>query len=214
MAEPVWYYARGEVERGPFTLLQIKALANASKVRPDDLVWREGMENWTAAKEITELFPPAGLIGDSAPPTEPGLGTEARTAPKVPGAKSSLEYQGELQNVLRRVVRVLSVVGVVLILGTRGCESLGERHVVRLNATAEISALEKSSNAEAHKLAAAKSSLDHQKFALARGVALYLGLLVLLVGATGLMLLTDRQESWFGLGVILVVIFALLETLV
>src|SRR5262245_10616945 len=66
MADPVWYYARGEVERGPFTLTQIKALANASKLRPDDLVWKEGMDNWTAAKEVAELFPPAGLVADAA----------------------------------------------------------------------------------------------------------------------------------------------------
>ena len=214
MAEPVWYYARGEVERGPFTLLQIKALANASKVRPDDLVWREGMENWTAAREVTELFPPAGLIGDSAVLKGPGFGTETRSVPKVPGAASALELSNDLQNALRRVVRGLAVLGVVLILGTRGCESLGDRHVARLHAMAEISELEKSANAEAEKLAAAKSTLDHQKFALARGVALYLGLLVLLGGATGMMLLTDRHESWFGLGVILVVILSLLETLV
>src|SRR5688572_15925113 len=139
MAEPVWYYARGDVERGPFTLTQIKALANASKLRPDDLVWKEGMENWTAAREVSELFPSAsaGLVGDSTPPNGSEVIPESKASAK--GAKSSGPLNGELRAVFQRIVRVLAWLGIALVVGTRGCESLSEQRVARLNAVAEIS---------------------------------------------------------------------------
>ena len=58
MSDPVWYYARGETRKGALSTGQMKALAAAGKIRPDDLVWKEGMENWLPAGEIPELFPP------------------------------------------------------------------------------------------------------------------------------------------------------------
>ena len=44
MSDSVWYYARGEQEKGPITTVQIKALSAAGKLQKDDFVWKEGMD--------------------------------------------------------------------------------------------------------------------------------------------------------------------------
>lgn len=210
MADPVWYYARGEVERGPFTLTQIKALANASKLRPDDLVWKEGMENWTAARDVAELFPPASPVGDSAATngsnglSDTRITAEIRHRPTAP-------INGELRNVLHRVARVLTVVGVLVVVGTRGCESLSERNVTRLNAVAQLAGIESSGNVDAQKRSAEKAALEHQGFAFLRGIVLYMGLTVLLMGATGFVVVADRHERWLGVGLILVVLLGVIS---
>jgi hypothetical protein len=211
VAELVWYYARGGVERGPFTLTQIRALANASKLRPDDLVWKEGMDNWTAAREVNELFPAAGLVGDQAGSNGAEAAGDARSVPTA--ARSSLALPGETQDAFQRVARALAFLGAVLVVGTRGCESLGERRATRLSAVAELSALENAATAEEDKRTATTAALEHQANAFARGVALQMGLLVLLAGAIGLTLLSDRYECALGIGLVLVVIFSVLGNL-
>lgn len=213
MADPVWFYARGEVERGPFTLPQIRALANASKLRPDDLVWKEGMENWTAARHVAELFPAAGLIGDPSGSNGMGISAEARSAPTDSAARGSSTLTNEMRDVFRRVVRALTFLGAVLVVGTYGCETLSARRVTRLAAIAEISALDKSPSVSEEKQVATRATLNHQASAFTRAVALQMGLLVLLAGAIGLMMFADRYERWLGVGVILVVIFSALRTL-
>ena len=57
MSESIWYYARGESEQGPISSAQIKALAATGALRRDDLVWKEGMQNWLPASDVDELFP-------------------------------------------------------------------------------------------------------------------------------------------------------------
>jgi hypothetical protein len=69
-----WYVARkgqGEGKRyGPVPLNQLRDLVDSGKVRPDDLVWNEGMTNWQRADQCPELFPaPApGPAYDRPPP--------------------------------------------------------------------------------------------------------------------------------------------------
>jgi hypothetical protein len=52
----VWYCASGAERSGPFTAEQLNSLARTSKLRPDDLVWREGMDKWEVAKSVNGLF--------------------------------------------------------------------------------------------------------------------------------------------------------------
>jgi hypothetical protein len=78
MAEPMWYYAAGDEERGPITAAELKTLAQSGQLAAADLVWREGMEDWAPASDIRGLFsktaeppvaPPAGV--EPPPPTVP-----------------------------------------------------------------------------------------------------------------------------------------------
>jgi hypothetical protein len=58
-----WYVARrgqdGNKRYGPVPLHQLRDLVDAGNVRPDDLVWREGMAQWQRADECEALARPA-----------------------------------------------------------------------------------------------------------------------------------------------------------
>jgi hypothetical protein len=56
MPDVQWYYARNEKQFGPVSAGELKQLANAGDLAPDDLLWREGMEAWTTAINLRGLF--------------------------------------------------------------------------------------------------------------------------------------------------------------
>ncbi len=47
MAEVQWYYARNDQQFGPVSAAELKQLAEAGRLSPDDLLWRGRMEQWT-----------------------------------------------------------------------------------------------------------------------------------------------------------------------
>lgn len=51
-----WKYKHGNQELGPVTSAQLKKLATAGKLAPDDLVWKEGLSDWVAARRVKGLF--------------------------------------------------------------------------------------------------------------------------------------------------------------
>ncbi|GAB4130864.1 MAG: hypothetical protein Kow0040_09290 [Thermogutta sp.] len=77
-----WYYAKGERKIGPITASELKRLAQSAELLPDDLVWREGLRDWMAAKRIRGLFP-EGNAEETVSPTSPN-------PPQAPGANESL----------------------------------------------------------------------------------------------------------------------------
>ncbi len=56
MAEVQWYYARNDQPLGPVSAAELQALVEAGELKPDDLLWREGMEAWTTAVNLRGLF--------------------------------------------------------------------------------------------------------------------------------------------------------------
>ena len=64
-----WYFARGNKQMGPVSAVDLKRLAAAGELLPDDLVWREGLAEWTKARNVRGLFEeeskPAGARGAS-----------------------------------------------------------------------------------------------------------------------------------------------------
>jgi len=51
-----WYYARGNKQMGPVSSVDLKRMAAAGEIHPEDLVWREGMAEWTLARNVRGLF--------------------------------------------------------------------------------------------------------------------------------------------------------------
>lgn len=143
MPEPVWYYARGEVERGPFTSVQIKALANAGKLRPNDMVWTEGMENWTEAEKVSELFPNHRAAADNkvAGTATPAV-NEAPAATRARFAGRAASSPSDLASLLTLGGRACLFIGVLCVVCVRGCESLGDRKIAQLTAAAKLQELE------------------------------------------------------------------------
>ena len=52
-----YYYLHGGERFGPVSFEQLKELAAAGKLAPDDSVWQEGMRNWVRASTVPDLFP-------------------------------------------------------------------------------------------------------------------------------------------------------------
>jgi hypothetical protein len=69
MSQVDWYYARDNKQSGPVSGADLKRIALAGDVAPDDLVWREGMAEWTLARNVRGLFdnePAPVAVGDNA----------------------------------------------------------------------------------------------------------------------------------------------------
>ena len=55
-----WFYAANGQQQGPFGDAQIRDLIGNGTVRPDTLVWTEGMAGWQRAAEVPGLMPAGG----------------------------------------------------------------------------------------------------------------------------------------------------------
>jgi len=67
MAAAEWYYAHDGQQAGPISALELKQLADAGRLRPDDLVWQEGMKDWTPARKVKGLFEAKQAVAPSTP---------------------------------------------------------------------------------------------------------------------------------------------------
>jgi len=90
MALLEWYYAKGNKQHGPVSVAELKKLADSGELKPGDLVWRDGMEQWAPARNdpaLKRLFPqevPAPPPKPAKPPPKP-----ARTGGKPPAFRES-----------------------------------------------------------------------------------------------------------------------------
>ena len=63
-----FYVAVDGKQTGPFDIITLKQMSTNNKLTKEALVWTEGMANWTAAGDVTELK----TIFSSIPPPIPG----------------------------------------------------------------------------------------------------------------------------------------------
>lgn len=160
MSDPVWYYARGESEQGPISTPQIKALAAAGALKRDDLVWKEGMESWLPAGEVNELYPSAEPKKASKEKATSTSETPAPSAAPRPRQRFLVE-EADLKQLICNVGRGLIVFGVLMVLMSRGCDSLGHRKVARLKAISQSAEAEFQNEWER-----AKARLEDEQLAL------------------------------------------------
>lgn len=69
-----WYYSVNNQKFGPVGADQLVGLASSGKIGPNDLVWKQGLENWVPASQVN------GLRFNSGPqpnpnPTQPPMGS-------------------------------------------------------------------------------------------------------------------------------------------
>ncbi len=63
-----YFYAANGAQQGPVSFDQLKALFASRAINRDSLVWKQGMSNWTALKEVEEL---KSFLGGNTPPPLP-----------------------------------------------------------------------------------------------------------------------------------------------
>ena len=83
-----WFYSRGAQQLGPVSFEDLQRLAASGQLQPSDMVWTEGMANWSPASAVANLLPAGGAM--------PALATEppGQPRPVVPGG-----YQGPTMGV-------------------------------------------------------------------------------------------------------------------
>lgn len=89
-----WYYSKNGTQLGPVEMSELRAKLASGEVTAADLVWREGMSDWSAAARVAELSatvpplvaPPLGGVTHSpySPP-------QSQPAPAYPQTQI---YQG------------------------------------------------------------------------------------------------------------------------
>jgi len=67
-AQVMYHYASNGQQMGPVSLDKLKELFASRTVNKDSLVWKQGMQNWTALKDVEEL---KSFLGGSTPPPLP-----------------------------------------------------------------------------------------------------------------------------------------------
>ncbi|MDX2146546.1 MAG: SPFH domain-containing protein [Planctomycetota bacterium] len=79
MTAPVpFFIALNGQQAGPFMTDVLQQMASSGQLRPDTLVWRQGLSNWMPANQVPEL---GGLFG---PPMPGGVGGGAGGPPPLP----------------------------------------------------------------------------------------------------------------------------------
>src|SRR3954451_12169670 len=87
----MYYFANGMEQRGPYSKEEMAQFG----LRPDTLVWREGMANWQRMDSVAELMaliphaaiaPPADVPVATVPPPQSGVDEIALSPPPAPAA--------------------------------------------------------------------------------------------------------------------------------
>ncbi|MDE5444502.1 DUF4339 domain-containing protein [Bradyrhizobium sp. CSA207] len=98
-----WFYASEGKQQGPYPEGQFRDLIAQGIVRPDTLVWSEGMAGWQKAAEIP------GLIGGGGPPMVPAGGPPMTGAGGYGGAGSlSIDF-GILEFTWRSIAMLIGI---------------------------------------------------------------------------------------------------------
>ncbi|QLG45516.1 SPFH domain-containing protein [Costertonia aggregata] len=67
-AQVMYHYAVGGEQAGPVSFEKLKELFAARTINRDSLVWKQGMETWSALKDVEEL---KSFLGGNTPPPLP-----------------------------------------------------------------------------------------------------------------------------------------------
>jgi hypothetical protein len=83
-----WYYAKDGTKHGPITVQQLKELAASGELRPSDLVWTQGQDEWKPANAVKGLLPESNKI--EPPPVPKATHSEPATTSGPTGFASQL----------------------------------------------------------------------------------------------------------------------------
>ncbi|HSI35451.1 MAG: DUF4339 domain-containing protein [Phycisphaerae bacterium] len=138
-----WYYSQGGQQIGPVTSQQMKDLAAGGQLSPNDLVWKDGMPEWTSAARVRGLFPGAGGGVATAAAPQPGYAQPGAYAQPAPGNADyayaqqaqggQIGYYSATSDINERTRRILANIPPVT--GPRGDWPLSDHHLAQFAAT-------------------------------------------------------------------------------
>ena len=90
-----WHYSHEGQKHGPVSSAELQGLARKGLLSPEDLVWKEGMENWQKAGRLKGLF--AAVAAAPPPmPVKEASGTAANVKQGITVLGASAKVGGEL----------------------------------------------------------------------------------------------------------------------
>jgi uncharacterized protein len=69
--ETKWFYTENGQQRGPISGEELKLRADRGLLRPDDMLWKEGLPGWIAANQLQGLFTSSAAPPPPLPPNQP-----------------------------------------------------------------------------------------------------------------------------------------------
>lgn len=121
-----WYLYKDQQQTGPMTWEQLLEKGKAGAVGPADMIWTEGMPNWTRADQVKGLIPavpppnpaysppppgvqasqqPSNISYQHAPSAYPGAGSSARPgSTAAAGVKSSTGLEPNIAGLLSYIL--------------------------------------------------------------------------------------------------------------
>jgi len=90
-----WYYTRGSKRFGPVSAGELKQLADHGELGAEELVWREGMEQWAPARRVKGLFDQEepGAAPQESPAAADAAKAEAQPSRADPSPVSSAKAE-------------------------------------------------------------------------------------------------------------------------
>lgn len=102
--EKVWYFESEDGQQGPMTLTELRAVVGNGRTVLDDLVWRDGWDDWRSVEQVPEI---ADLLLRRAEQT---MVTDATRMVDVPAPGEGKSNLAMISLVLGIIVLVLSCV--------------------------------------------------------------------------------------------------------
>lgn len=122
-----WFYTSAGQKCGPFSADQLKQLAEAGVLLPEDMIWQTGMPGWVAAHSIPAFF--SDIPSHQPTPVQPTVQHPPARTPSVLEANGSQPVTGKKPTpfathqppgLVPPLVGMQVVVGVALVLGLYG----------------------------------------------------------------------------------------------
>lgn len=108
-----WYYSKKGTQQGPVSLDEMRRLFAQGDIAAGDLVWHDGMADWTAAGELAELRQADGIQAVSVAGAEPVGG--ASPIPGVASTVGSPQRKGmAIGSMVCGIVALLTCLGIPL----------------------------------------------------------------------------------------------------
>jgi hypothetical protein len=107
--ESQWYYTEQGQQSGPVSPAQLKELATSGRLQPTDMVWKEGMAQWSSAGQIKGLFPET-TQKQTAVVSPPPLLTKAPSSSMESPARLAITFASQPRDI-SETVRLSTLIG-------------------------------------------------------------------------------------------------------
>jgi len=110
MANNEWLYSKGDDHQaGPVSAGELKRLAQSGELAPDDLVWKEGMDDWLPASRIKGMTFSAPASKPTAPRPQSAFNTIALKSTLADAQRKADEAAGVLWFLDLKFTRFVSI---------------------------------------------------------------------------------------------------------